>query len=150
MNHFHYGVNAADMERIQSRRESQREETESIFRDIRKKVLTKYVLTKELLLQLLKGEEDAVRSTLQSLNNVDIQDIRIRSAEIKKYITEKIREGHNSSERSDELFTYLTALGALNKLVRDPSKPRTLAPHRPHTETLREGTIPRPYSVKIL
>lgn len=142
MNHFHYGVNAADLWAIESRRKD--EQTEPIFRN-----MSNVVLTDELLLQLREGEEDAVRFKLRSLNNVDIEEIRTRSAEIKEYITEKITEGLHP-ERSDELFTILTALGALNKLVRDPSKPRTLAPHRPHTETLREGTIPRPYSVKIL
>lgn len=145
MNHFHYGVNAADISAIQSlRRDGQKE---NILRKI-----GNHVLTEELLLQLRKGEEDAVRFKLHRLNNVDIEDIRTRSAEIKKKITEKITEGllNTHPERSDELFSYLIALGALNKLVRDPSKPRTLAPHRPHTETLREGTIPRPYSVKIL
>ena len=99
-----------------------------------------------------KGRKTQCDSNSDRLNNVDIEDIRTRSAEIKKKITEKITEGllKTHPERSDELFTYLTALGALNKLVRDPSKPRTFAPHTPHTETLREGTIPRPYSVKIL
>lgn len=145
MNHFHYGVNAADLWAIESRRKD--EQTEPIFRN-----MSNVVLTDELLLQLREGEEDAVRFKLRSLNNVDIEAIRTRSAEIKKKITEKITEGplKNHPERSDELFTYLTALGALNKLVRDPSKARTVSPHTPHTETLREGTIPRPYSVKIL